>query len=184
MSAVTDLLVQSRLIDVPMAGLYPVPIAWANELLVTWGHKLGPVHRPFTQVAYSLEIAGEVVAVAVSGSAVSATVAGYTRGQVVELTRLCAVPGNSWVNRVMLRLWREVCAPTWPDWRPLAAISYSHNALHAGSLYRLDGWRCVATDCGSAGGGAWSRKRYATDAVAGKKSLWVWAYPEKTEATG
>lgn len=168
---------QGRLLDVPMAGLYPLDMGRANALLIAWQHKLGPVHRPFRQVAYALEVAGEVVSLAVSGSAVSATVAGYRRTEVVELTRLCSVVGNTWANRVMLRLWREVGAPAWPDWRPLAAISYSHNALHAGNLYRLDGWRVVATDCGSSGGGTWSRKRDATEAVAGKKSLWVWEYP-------
>jgi hypothetical protein len=34
----------------------------------------------------------------------------------------------------------------------------------------------LAENCGSNGGGAWSRKRYAGDAVHGKKTLWGYVY--------
>jgi len=176
-SVVAALPVQHRLVDLPMAGLYPLHVDRANHLLTAWGHKLGPVHRPFTQVAYALEIGGETVAVAVSGSTVSATVAGYRRTEVVELTRLCAVPGNAWANRVLLRLWREVCAPAWPGWAVQACISYSHNAMHHGDLYRADGWVKVTDKAGFTSGSNYGRgsEDYA---AAGKKTLWVWIYDE------
>jgi hypothetical protein len=167
---------QVRLLDAPLVALTVLPVETANRLLVEWGHRLGPCHRPFTQQAFSLELEDEPISVAISASAVSATVAGYGRGQVVECARLCSRPDAAWATRVMLRLWREVCARRWPDWDVLAAISYSHNAMHRGDLYRFDGWERVRDDCGSTGGGAWSRKRYATDVVHGAKTLWLWRY--------
>lgn len=178
MGVVTVLPVQPRLVDLPMAGLYPLHIDRANALLVAWGHKLGPVHRPFAQVAYALEIGGETVAIAVSGSTVSATVAGYQRTEVVELTRLCALPGNTWANRVMLRLWREVCAPAWPGWPVQTCVSYSHNAMHAGDLYRADGWIKITDKAGFTSGSNYGRG-VADYAAAGKKTLWVWIYDEQ-----
>jgi hypothetical protein len=168
------LAVQDRLIDLPMVGLYPTTMATANGLLVAWGHKLGPVHRPFRQEAFALELDGDVLAIATSGSIVNGPVAGYERDEVVELTRLASsVP---WANRIMLRLWREACAPRWGSWPVRAAISYSHNAMHRGDIYRFDGWEKVRDDAGSSGGGTWGRKRLNTEAVYGKKTLWVWRY--------
>jgi hypothetical protein len=169
--------VAPRLLDVTMAGLYPVEVHEANALLVEWGHKLGPCHRPFRQEAYALELDGRPVAVAISASIVNGPVAGFERDQVVELARLGSE--NRWANRVMIRLWREVCAPRWKNWPVLAAVSYSHNAMHSGNLYRFDGWEKIRDDAGSTGGATWSRTRKNTDAVYGKKSLWVWRYAEK-----
>jgi len=57
-----------------------------------------------------------------------------------------------------------------------AAVSYSHNTMHRGDLYRFDGWEKVKDDCGSSGGGTWGRKRQNTEAVYGRKSLWVYRY--------
>lgn len=169
---------QDRLFDAPMAGLYPFDVRDANRLLAAWGHKLGPVHRPFRQAAYAFEVANRIIAVAVSGSIVSATVDGYARTEVVELTRLCALPGNAWANRVMLRLWREVCAPAWPDWTPLAAVSYSHNAMHRGDIYRTDGWEKVTDKAGFTSGSNYGRG-VADYVAAGKKTLWLWRYEAK-----
>lgn len=167
--------VAPRLLDVPMAGLYPVSMEEANALLVQWGHRLGPVHRPFRQEGYSFEVDGAPIAVATSGSIVNGPVGGYERDEVVECTRLAAA--EPWASRIMLRLWREVCAPRWKSWPVLAAVSYSHNAMHRGDLYRFDGWEKIREDAGSAGGGTWSRKRKNTEAVYGKKTLWLWRYP-------
>ena len=164
---------QPRLLDVPMVGLFPTSLDYANRLLRSFEHRLGPVQRPFRSEAFVLELDRLPVAVAVSASVVSAHVAGFHREEIVELARLA---GEPWATRVMLRLWREVCAPRWKCWPVLAAISYSHNAMHRGDLYRFDGWERVRGDCGSGGGGAWSRPRYATDAVAGSKTLWLWQY--------
>jgi hypothetical protein len=174
------LVAQPRLLDVPMVALSPLQMHDANRLLLKWGHRLGPINRPFTMQAFALELDGEPVSVAVSASTVSDTVAGLRRMEVVECARLCSC--KPWANRVMLRLWREVCAPRWPDWPVLAAISYSQNAHHRGDLYRFDGWTQMSDRAGaSSGGGAWSRKRYATDAVYGKKSLWIWLYETTCE---
>jgi antitoxin VapB len=163
-----------RLLDVPMVGLYPCPIEEANRLLVEWGHRLGPVNRPFRQEGYVLELDGYPIAVATSGSIISPSVAGYQREEVVELTRLAAA--KPWASRVMIRLWREVCGPRWKSWPVKAAISYSHNLMHRGNLYRFDGWEKVTTNAGSGGGGRWSRKRTRDEAVYGPKTLWIWRY--------
>lgn len=176
---ITPAVTRLRLIDAPMVGLYPTQLRDANRLLVEWGHRLGPVDRPFRSEAFVLEIDGRPLAVAVSASAVSASVAGSGRTEVVELARLGAAA--PWACRIMLRLWREACAPRWKCWPVKAAISYSHNAMHPGNLYRFDGWERAGENCGSNGGGAWSRKRYAGDAVAGSKTLWVWRYPEQAK---
>lgn len=168
---------QIPLLHVSMVELVPGSIELANLLLVDWGHRLGAVNRPFRQEAWLLELHGEPISVSVSGSIVSGNVAGYRREEVVECSRLCSAPNFSWATRIMLRLWREVCAPLWKCWPVKAAISYSHNAHHRGDLYRFDGWEKVREDCGSNGGGSWSRKRYATDVIAGCKTLWIWCYP-------
>lgn len=187
----------------PVAGLLPVPLARANSLLEQWGHYLGPVNRPFGSQSWTFEVDSKPLAVAVSCSTVSEHVtyldslAVYRmtakgrigeqvgeltyrvrlkRGEIVELARLCAAPGANWATRPMVRLWREVAAPRWPYWPLSAAIAYSQNSRHEGDIYRWDGWMKAADNCGSSGGGAWSRKRYATDAVHGRKRLWLWRY--------
>lgn len=157
-----------------MCGLVPIRLEEANALLTEWGHYLGPIRRPFRSEAYALDVDGEPVAVAVSSSIVSSTVAGYRCQEVVELSRLCS--RDRWATRVMLRLWREVCAPRWACWPVRAAVAYSQSSRHDGSLYRFDGWELVSESAGSSGGGAWSRKQYATDAVHGRKRCWVWRY--------
>lgn len=169
-----------RLLDVPISGLYPIDVAVANRFLVEVEHKLGACNRPFGQEAYALEVDGRIVSVAISASIVNGPVAGYERQEVVELARLAA--SEPWANRVMLRLWRELCAPRWRYWPVKAAVSYSHNGMHRGDLYRFDGWEKVRDDAGSNGGGSWSRKRYATDVVHGRKSLWVWRYVDEVPA--
>lgn len=167
---------QPRLLEVPMAGLYPITMDRANGALVAWGHRLGAVRRPFHGEAYGLEVQGDLVAVATSHSIVNGPVAGFERGEVVELSRLAAA--RPWANRVMLRLWREVCAPRWASWPVRAAVSYSHNAHHRGDLYRFDGWERIRDDAGSSGGGTWGRQRQNTDAVYGRKTLWLFRFEE------
>jgi hypothetical protein len=159
--------------------LYPLDIGEANELLTKWGHRLGPCLRPFHQESYAFFVNSEPISVAISASAVSATVAGYGRQQVVELARLCTAPEWSSLTRVMLRLWRELCGPRWAPWRPVAAISYHQNAHYKGNIYRFDGWECLRTDAGSDSlggrmGAAW--KRSTDDPARGSKTLWRWRY--------
>jgi antitoxin VapB len=151
-----------RLLDIPIAGLYPIEVAQANAFLVKVGHRLGPVNRPFRQEAFGLEVDGHLMAVAVSASMVADHVTTldlegapderFNRQEVVELARLAAA------------------GPRWSGWPVRALISYSHNAMHRGDLYRFDGWVKVRSDAGSSGGGSWSRPRYATDAVHGSKT--------------
>jgi hypothetical protein len=174
MALVPDQLTQPFLIDIPIGGIYPIPIEEANERLVQWDHKLGPCHRPFRQEAYGLLVDGKPIAIAISASIVNGPVAGYQRTEVVELARCAAA--NRWANRVMIRLWRELCAPRWKNWPVKAAVSYSKNSMHSGDLYRFDGWEKIREDAGSSGGGLWSRKREQGDAVYGSKTLWVWRY--------
>lgn len=165
---------QARLFDVPIVGVFPITVADANTLLVEWGHKLGACNRPFHQEAFALEVQGRPVAVAVSASIVNGPVGGYERNETVELARQAAC--EPWANRLMIRLWRETCAPLWPCWPVKAAVSYSKNSMHSGDLYRFDGWEKVRTDAGSRGGGGWSRERYAGEAALGPKTLWLWRY--------
>lgn len=159
------------------ATLAPCSAAQANALLVHWGHYLGACARPFGAEGWVLDVAGRPVAVAVSASTVSATVAGYDRGQAVELARLCAAPDARWATRPMLRLWREVAAPAWRYWPVRAAVAYSHNRRHAGDLYRWDGWTLVTTEAGdSRGGGTYSTSRTVRHTATGRKTLWLWRY--------
>ena len=177
---------QQLAFSMPVAGLSAADPDWVNVLLKRWGHNLGPVKRPFGSQAWSLDVDGVAVAVAVSVSTVSAHVIGtengqpvrLERGEVVELGRLCADPAQRWATRPMLRLWREVAARRWgyEYWPPIAAVAYSQNSRHQGDIYRWDGWTRISSACGSSGGGTWSRKRSATDAVHGRKSLWLWRY--------
>jgi hypothetical protein len=173
MTRVETPVLEPRLLDVPVSGIYPVSLRDANTLLEHWNHRLGPVNRPFRSEPWVLEAHGLPVAVAVSCSIVHGPVAGYMLHEVVELARLAGKPP---FTRPMLRLWREICAPAWQGWTVRAAVSYSHNAMHSGDLYRFDGWEKIRDDAGSGGGGAWSRRRHAGDAVAGRKSLWIWRY--------
>lgn len=172
-----------RLFDAPLAGVYPVTMAEANALLVAWKHKLGPCERPFGQEGYVLEAKGVPVAVAVSASIVNGPVRNedssisYERDQVVELARLAAA--NPWANRVMLRLYREVCAQLWPHWSVEAIVSYRHRGLHKteDNLYRFDGWSLWRSGvAGSRGSGTWTKTRDADAAVVGKKDLWGWEF--------
>lgn len=167
---------QLPLLHAPIAAIEPIDVNEANALLVAWAHKLGPCERPFGQEAFAFLIDGKYRGVAVSASTVSSTVAGFRRQEVVELARLAAEPGNRWLNRVTLRIWREVLGPRWAYWPVKAAVSYSKNAMHRGDIYRTDGWEKVSEDCGSSGGGTYSTKRATGDALAGSKTLWLWRY--------
>jgi hypothetical protein len=149
----------------------------ADALLTEWGHYLGPCDRPFGVEAWVLEVDSQPISVAVSASIVSTTAAGYGRFQLVELARLCSHPDHRWATRPTLRLWREVAALRWPHWPVLAAIAYSRNARHDGSMYRFDGWTKLTDAAGSSGGGTWTKPVGAADPAGGAKTLWVWRYP-------
>lgn len=61
-------------------------------------------------------------------------------------------------------------------WPVIAAAAYSQSRRHDGDIYRWDGWELWSENCGSSGGGLWSRPRSQGDEVYGKKRLWVWRY--------
>jgi hypothetical protein len=166
------LVVQPVLFGGYQDGFDHVPLSTANQLLVRWGHDLGPCRRPFASDCWTFNVDGEPIAVAISASTVSTTVAGYRRREVVELARLCS--STDWANRLMLRWWREVGARRWPCWTVTAAVSYSVRGK-TGNLYRFDGWELVGENHGSAGGGTWSNTR--PDGGKGKK-LWLWRYAD------
>ena len=173
---------QPRLLDLPMCGVSPVSVDEANGLLIDWSHYLGPINRPCRQDAYVLEVHQEPVSVAVSASIVSPTVEGYQRPEVVELARLCTRPGESWATRVMLRLWRQLCAPLFCGWEIRAAVAYSQNGRHEGNVYRFDGWQRREGRRGHARyGGTWGRHRADDDPMAGTKTLWVYEYERDTQ---
>ena len=52
---------QILLLDVPIAGLYPLEMSDANALLVAWGHRLGACTRPFGQQAFVFTLQGEPI---------------------------------------------------------------------------------------------------------------------------
>ena len=168
------------LIRPSLDGFSPIDPDWANELCVRWGHELGPCRRPFGLQAFTFDVDGEPVSVAISASTVSTEVVGtlipvrYDRTEVVELARLCSA--NSWANRLMLRWWREVGARRWPYWPVKAAVSYSDRG-RSGDLYRFDGWELAAEDRGDDRPHAAlrSRGRTAQEGRGGKK-LWLWRY--------
>lgn len=149
--------------------------------MVAVPQRFASVPIAFRNESFVLDARGVPVAVAVTSSIVSSTITDelgrvYRTQEVVELSRLCAKPGERWATRVALRLWRETAAPFYLPWKPVAAFAYSKNDRHDGRTYRFDGWTRVRSTAGSSGGGGWSRKRYAADAAHGPKTLWVWRY--------
>ena len=157
----------------PLVAFDRLANAEADRLLVAWGHWLGPCNRPFGRQSFGLALAETgLVAVAVSASTVNATCAGYGRGEVVELARLCAHPDHRWATRVALRLWRQVAPGQWAAqyWPVRACVSYANTARgHTGATYRLDGWAKVADVRGGTAGGNWTRgKSYDP------KTVWAW----------
>lgn len=136
-----------------------------NACLVAWGHKMGPVRRPTGGWSHGLVHDGELVAVVATDTLIRERVAGLTRHEAVELSRLCAARPD--LCRVALRLWRafvfpalcEECGFVW-------GVSYQDAAIHSGGLYRFDGWVRLATS------------RSGTDSRSGRKGrrkiVWGW----------
>lgn len=154
----------------------PISRRQANELLVAFGHPLGEYTRPFGYSAWGLAVDGIAVAVAVSGSTVGATAAGFARREVVDLARIARHPDHPGVMRVMLRLWRDYLAPRWEYWPVKAAVSYALPGRE-GNLYQFDGWKKHGTCRPWAGGGTWSRPSKANEMGDGVKTLFVYEYP-------
>lgn len=150
----------------PLATFDEIELAEANELLIRWAHKMGPLNRGNSSAlhCHALFCNGEPVAVVTTSILIRETVAGlpYTnRANTIELSRLCA--GAPWACRVALRLWREVVFPA-TGYR--YAVSYQDANLHTGNVYRFDGWKRVAYS------------HSGTDSRSGRKGrnkyVWLW----------
>lgn len=166
--------VQASLVS--LVGLNPITLFSANELLTEWEHPLGACKRPFGSQAWALELNGSPIAVAISASTVSKTVAGYSRGEVVELARIGRHPDHPGAIRPVLRLWRDYLAQSWPYWPVKAAISYAMPGT-PGNIYRFDGWERIGKCRVSPGGGTWTIKDPKVSRIAdGIKTLWVYRY--------
>jgi hypothetical protein len=150
----------------------------ANDLITAFGHPLGEFDRPFGYQAWGLAVDGQAAAVAVSGSTVGSTSAGYQRDQVVDLARIARHPDHPGIMRVMLRLWRDYLGPRWDYWdSPVrAAVSYALPGKE-GNLYRFDGWKLYGYCKPWAGGGTWSNPSKANDMGDGVKKLYYYEYP-------
>lgn len=157
----------------PLASFDVIDERRADAALVEWGHYLGECERPYGVQSFGLEIAGELVSVAVSASTAGVTAGGWPRRKVVELARLATKPGHQWATRVTLRLWRELAPACWAKYWPVdALVSYSDTTRHKGDIYRFDGWVKVAEVRGSTGGGTYSTVKKATP-----KAVWVYVLP-------
>ena len=155
----------------PVCTFEHIEIGEANELLVKWKHKMGPLNRPLygQNTAHALTHNGRPVAVTILSGLISPTIGNgcdyLTRENTCELSRLCAErPG---LCRVAIRLWREfVFAESGFEY----AISYSDNDLHNGNTYRFDGWKIVVKNA-----------RSGTDQRSGRKgrdkTVWQWPPP-------
>jgi len=149
-----------------------VDLAEANVLLVKWGHKMGPLNRPFEPDCFALFHEEHPVCVVAHANLIAPHVGGglshITRENGIELARLCA--GSPDYCRIGLRLWREMVFPQLgKEW----AVSYQDAVLHSGNLYRFDGW----TRAGFSSSG--------TDKRSGLKGRrkWIWLWKKKSNVT-
>ena len=154
----------------PICSLQDLSLGHANELLLRWGHKMGPILRPaeYGQWQHALLHEGRPVALTVTSRLIRDHVGGglshMTRASTCELSRLCAERRG--LCRVMLRLWREFVFPALPF---AHAISYQDADLHNGATYRFDGW----TREGFSSSGTDQR----TGREGRRKWIWVWSRP-------
>jgi hypothetical protein len=146
-----------------------------NAALISWGHKMGPLHRPRYGTfggAYGLVHDGQLVAVTAHEKMIASSTCGLGRHEAFELARVCAIRPH--LCRVALRLWREFVFPraaqvggfTW-------AISYQDRVQHRGDLYRNDGWARL----GHTSSGTDARGREGTRAGR-RKTVWGWSMDE------
>lgn len=152
-----------------------------NPYLARW-HDLGEDRRPYGHQAFGMFFLDELIAIATSGSTVSASVdqaLGLTRRNVIELTRLCKSPDPKADNvlRALLRIWREFLATTWPPansaaTQPEALVTYSLPEKGDGATYRFDGWYRLR-DCKPWAGGG-TRPSASRDSGVRPQALWGW----------
>lgn len=153
----------------PIASFDSIDIVSANQLLVSWGHRMGPLERgnSGSQHCHALFTHAEPVGLACTSSLIRERVGGglgyMTRDNTIELSRLCAA--NPWACRVVLRLWREL---VFPGTGAKFAISYQDANLHTGNVYRFDGWKRAAFS------------RSGRDSRSGRpgRNKWIWVWPD------
>ena len=153
-----------------------------NPHLARW-HDLGEDRRPYGYQAFGMFFRDELIAIATSGSTVSASVdqaLGLTRLNTIELTRICNSPDPKakHVLRAVLRIWREFLATTWPPAntaaRPTEAlVTYSLPNKGHGAMYRFDGWYRLRNCRPWAGGGT----RPSASRESGVRPDALWGYP-------
>ena len=141
----------------------------ANDALVTWRHRMGPLNRPIFAKPYDfgLFVAGQLAAVVTADTLIRPTCK-FERSDAFELSRLCAA--DRALTRVAIRLWREVAMPEIvAAWGSTWAISYQNALMHRGDLYRFDGWQRVGWSTGGAD------PRAAAGTVSAKRRvIWGW----------
>lgn len=150
----------------PMVTFEPVTLAEANEMLVAWGHKMGPCIRGNSRGwSHALIHEGNPVAVTITATLIRDAVGnapGLCRENTIELARLCAARAG--LCRVAIRLWREFVFPVLPYKH---AISYQDADLHNGNTYRFDGWQRIA----------YSHSGTDTRSQRKGRDKYIWLYP-------
>lgn len=149
----------------PSVSFEPIDRTELNRCLVAWGHRMGAINRPSSGWSHGLRHGGELVAVVATDVLIRARVAGFSRAEAIELSRLCAARPE--LSRVVLRLWRAFVFPELARRRGcLWAISYQDAALHRGDLYRFDGWVRI--------GRSRSGRDTRSGRVGRRKVIWGW----------
>lgn len=123
----------------PRVSFEPITRDELNGALLAWDHRMGPLNRPTKGWAHGLRRGPDLLAVVAADTLIRPRVAGFTRRQAIELSRLCASRPD--LCRVALRLWRSfvfpyLCSERGCRW----AVSYQDAIQHSGNLYRFDGW--------------------------------------------
>lgn len=151
----------------PLATFEAVDMDLLNACLLGWGHRMGPLRRPFRSGPFhALMHHGRPVAVCAAAPLIRRECCGLSRHEAVELARVCAARPD--LCRVAVRMWRELVLPALPQaW----AVSYQDAVEHSGNLYRFDGWVRLGIS------------RSGTDQRSGRKGrskvIWGW-HPDPT----
>jgi len=162
----------------PSFGFDMIDSAVANAAVREWGHDLGECHRPFATQSFGLHREGQLVAVAMSASTVSATCGDWQRKECVELVRCIRHPEHPLVMRVAVLLWMVLAPVAWSNayWPVRMCVSYSNTTRgHDGKLYQLAGWKKWGKCRGGVAGGNWTRGKTYDDKV-------LWYYEPEKEA--
>jgi hypothetical protein len=143
----------------------PISRSALKDCLIDWSHTMGPVRRPTHGWSHGLRHGDDLVAVVAADTLIRPNVAGFSRAEAIELSRLCAARRD--LCRVALRLWRAFVFPALAEARGIRwALSYQDVRRHSGDLYRFDGWVMLG------------RSRSGTDPRTGRigrdKRIWGW----------